>query len=208
MSNNISEYDYSKTTDLVKSQLPNGYKGNVFRLSYSWQTIIPVTNEPIKIMEIGTYHGANLCSYMKTYAQHNETQIHSVDPYIDYNGYGEYKSKQPSNYSIFLNNISKLDPIDLNKIYIHRGLSEDVVPLFPNESFDIIYIDGNHDRKYVLEDAVLCFKKLKLGGWMVFDDMQCKEVSDAVQMFLTIYSPFFEIFKIENAQLFIKRKLN
>jgi hypothetical protein len=206
MSNNINEYDYSKTTELVKSYLPKEYKGDVFRLSYSWQTIIPITNEPIKIMEIGTYHGANVCSYMKTYTQHNKSEIHCVDPYIDYKGYGEYKSKQQSNYSIFLNNISKLEPIDLNKIYIHRGLSEDIVPLFPNESFDIIFIDGNHDKKYVLEDAVLCFKKLKLGGWMVFDDMQCKEVSDAVHVFLTIYSPFFELFKMENAQLFIKRK--
>ena len=202
----ISEYDYSKTTELVKSYLPSGYKGNVFRLSYSWQIIIPITNEPIKIMEIGTYHGANICSYMKTYTHHNETQIHSVYPYIDYNGYNEYMSKQPSNYSIFLNNISKLDPIDLNNIYIHCGLSEDIVPLFPNDSFDIICIDGNHDKKYALEDAVLCFKKLKLDGWMNFDDMLFKEDSDAVHVFLTIYSPFFEIFKIDNAQLFIKRK--
>jgi len=76
-----------------------------------------------------------------------------------------------------------------------------------NLKFDIIFIDGNHDKKYVLEDAVLCFKKLKLGGWMIFDDMQCKEVSDAVHAFLTIYSQYFEVFKIDNAQLFIKRKI-
>ena len=36
--------------------------------------------------------------------------------------------------------------------------------------FDIIYIDGNHEPEYVLEDAVLSFRKLKPGGIIIFDD--------------------------------------
>lgn len=36
--------------------------------------------------------------------------------------------------------------------------------------FDIIYIDGNHEPEYVMEDAVLSFRKLKEGGIMIFDD--------------------------------------
>jgi len=34
----------------------------------------------------------------------------------------------------------------------------------------MIYIDGNHEPEYVLEDAVLSFRKLKVGGIMIFDD--------------------------------------
>ena len=34
-------------------------------------------------------------------------------------------------------------------------------PKFKDEFFDIIYIDGNHEPEYVLEDAVLSFRKLK-----------------------------------------------
>jgi predicted O-methyltransferase YrrM len=36
--------------------------------------------------------------------------------------------------------------------------------------YDIIYIDGSHDRPDVLEDAVLCWRLLKEGGIMIFDD--------------------------------------
>lgn len=207
MSTESDKYNYSNTNDFIKSQLPLGFQGNVYRISYNWLTIIPDIKEPIKILEIGVYHGANVCSLMKTYACHNKTEIHCVDPWIDYNGYNEYISNQPSNYSIFLNNISKLNIIDVNKIYIHRELSENIVPNFVNESFDIIFIDGNHAKQYVLEDSIFCFKKIKKGGWMIFDDMQDKEVSDAVRLFLDIYSQYFEVFKIHNAQLFIKRKM-
>jgi hypothetical protein len=36
------------------------------------------------------------------------------------------------------------------------------IPKFEDNFFDIIYIDGkNHEPEYVLEDAVLSFRKLK-----------------------------------------------
>lgn len=199
------DYDYSKISEFEKSQLPENFQGNVYNISYKWESIIPFTQDPIKILEVGAYHGANICSYMKTYAQNDKTEIHCIDPWYDYIGYNEYLLKQPSNYSIFLNNISKLVPKDLNKIYIYRGLSENVVPQFEENSFDIIFIDGNHEKRYVLEDSVNCFKKLKKGGWMIFDDMHDKNVNESVQLYLQIYKHYFDIFRIQNSQLFIKK---
>jgi len=200
-----NRYDYSKINDFEKTQLPEGFQGNVYNLSYKWKTIIPLPTGPIRIMEIGAYHGANVCSYMKTYAEHSDTQIHCVDPWIDYDGYHEYQRKQSCNYLTFITNLSKLSPVDLHKVYLHRGLSENIVPTFLDESFDIIYIDGNHEKRYVLEDAVLSCKKIKKGGWIIFDDMHDREVNEGVQHFLSIYSSYFEGFKLQNSQLFIKR---
>ena len=204
----MDTYDYSKISDFEKSILPNDFKGNVYNLSYKWETIIPCVEEPIKIMEIGAYHGANICSYMKTYARHNNTEIHCVDPWSYYNEYDENSDKQPAkNYSLFLGNISKLSPNDINKIYIHRGLSGDIVPTFKNESFDIIYIDGNHTKRYVLEDSIICLNKIKKGGWIIFDDTHDTEVNEAVQSFLKINSQYFDEIKLQNSQLFIKRNM-
>lgn len=204
----MDTYDYSKISDFEKSILPNDFKGNVYNLSYKWETIIPCVDDPIKIMEIGAYHGANVCSYMKTYARHNNTEIHCVDPWFNYDGYNEYLTNQSSNYSLFLGNISKLSPNDINKIYIHRGLSGDIVPTFKNESFDIIYIDGNHTKRYVLEDSIICLNKIKKGGWIIFDDTHDTEVNEAVQSFLKINSHYFDEIKLQNSQLFIKRNMN
>ena len=198
-------YDYSKISDFEKTQLPENFQGNVYNISYKWEPIIPYIQDPIKILEVGAYHGANICSYMKTYAQNDKTEINCIDPWYDYKGYNEYFLEQPSNYSIFLNNISKLIPTDINKIYIHRGLSESIVPHFEENSFDIIYIDGNHEKRYVLEDSVNCFKKLKKDGWMIFDDMHDNDVNESVYAFLEIYKNYFDTIRLQNSQLFIKK---
>ena len=56
------------------------------------------------------------------------------------------------------------------KVEVRRGFSHEKVPTFEDDFFDMIYIDGNHEPEYVLEDAVLSFRKLKVGGIMIFDD--------------------------------------
>lgn len=202
----VSEYDYSLASDITKTYLPIGYKGNVYRISSGWADILEQKNEKIKILEIGVYHGANVCSLVKTYARHSDSEIHCIDPWFDYIEYNEYKDEQISNYSIFLNNICKLSSKDLNKIYIHRGLSENIIQQFENEAFDIIFIDGNHNKKYTLEDAVLSFKKVKKGGWLIIDDMQSSDVNEAIKFFCTIYIDFINGIKLHNLQLFIQKK--
>ncbi|CAN0083622.1 unnamed protein product [Scytosiphon promiscuus] len=38
-------------------------------------------------------------------------------------------------------------------------------------TFDVIYVDGDHGMASVLADAVLAFRLLKVGGFLIFDDM-------------------------------------
>jgi hypothetical protein len=202
----VDKYDYSKINAYEKTLLPDGFIGNVYNLSYKWKEIIPEYENPVKIMEIGVYHGANVCSYMKTYATHPKTEVHCVDPWMDYEEYPEYQNQQKTNYSIFMNNMSKLDSIDLNKIYIHRGLSSTILPTFEDESFDIIYIDGNHETKYVLGDAMLSMNKLKKGGWIIFDDTHDPLVKKGIDVFLWVTSTEFNIILSKNSQIFLKKK--
>lgn len=201
-----SPYHSSKISEFETSQLPPGFYGNVYNLSYKWTPIIPVSEQPVKIMEIGAYHGANTCSYMKSYARHPRSEIHCVDPWMDYDGYDEYQSKQHTNYSLFIQNLARLSPEDLHKVHLHRGLSETMIPRFADNMFDIIYIDGNHVLRYVLQDAIQSYHKIKRGGWIIFDDMQDKEVNQAVQMFLMSHSTDFDSIQIQNAQLFMRRR--
>ena len=201
----MTDYHYSNASESAKKLLPDGFQGNVYRLSDLWTIIIPVTSTNQRILEIGAYHGANVCSLMKTYAQHPESEVHCIDPWFDYQEYNEYCQEQSTNYSLFLQNVSKLHSMDVQKLYIYRGLSEDIVPQLKDSSFDIIFIDGNHTHKYALEDAVLSFKKLKPNGWMIFDDMQCQEVKDATNCFLMMYDSYFDVKVLSNDQLFLKR---
>lgn len=59
--------------------------------------------------------------------------------------------------------------------YVCKGLSQNV--LLNNEfdtqfanPFDCIYLDGDHTGPGTILDAVLCWRKLAVGGLMIFDD--------------------------------------
>lgn len=199
-------YDYSGLPYDEMAYLPLGFKGNVYNMSFKWKEIINPTNEPIKVLEIGAYHGANVCCLTKTHAIHSDSEIHCVDPWGDYEQYPEYKDQQRTNYSKFIHNISQLHPTDLNKIHLHRVKSEEAWSRFADGMFDIIYIDGNHERNYVFEDALMSLKKVKKNGWIVFDDAHDKQVMEAIQIFMLLYKDSFHPHVLSNnGQVFIKK---
>jgi predicted O-methyltransferase YrrM len=147
------------------------FSGVQYRLANNWYSTINVNEykeKPINYLEIGTFYGANILSVAKSYGLHNDSKLYCIDPWEDYNDYPEYKNQQTNIYNTFINNVEKSG--EKNKIVINRGYSNSEIPKFEDSFFDIIYIDGNHEPEYVLEDAVLCFRKLKVGGIMIFDD--------------------------------------
>jgi hypothetical protein len=199
-------YDYTGLPYDEMAYLPLGFKGNVYNMSFKWKEIINPTNEPIKVLEIGAYHGANVCCLTKTHAIHPDSEIHCVDPWGDYEQYPEYKDQQRTNYSKFIHNISQLHPTDLNKIHLHRVKSEEAWSRFADGMFDIIYIDGNHEKVFVFEDALMSLKKVKKGGWLVFDDAHDAKVMEAIQVFLHLYKDSFHPHVLaKNGQAYMRK---
>ena len=114
------------------------------------------------------------------------------------------------------------DKCDLkHKISVCRGFSDQEIPKFTDEFFDMIYIDGNHEPEFVLEDAVLSFRKLKKGGWIIFDDYGWVDTSIAdlkeredrntkhgIDAFINAYRNriYIEKVKIFNNQVFVQKK--
>ena len=147
------------------------FEGTKYRLADNWYSYIKIdkyNTRPINYLEIGTFYGANILSVAETYGIHPDSKLHCIDPWEDYDEYPEYKGRQDSIYNTFLKNIKNSGKED--KLIIHRGYSNKELLKFEDELFDIIYIDGNHEPEYVLEDAVLSFRKLKKNGIMIFDD--------------------------------------
>jgi predicted O-methyltransferase YrrM len=139
------------------------FVGNKYRLADNWFSYVNVesySKKPITYLEIGAYYGANVISVANYYGIHPESKMYCVDPWEDYFDYPEYKNEQTDIYNTFTNNIKESGVKD--KITVNRGFSNVEVPKFIDEFFDIIYIDGNHEPDYVLEDAVLCFRKLEV----------------------------------------------
>jgi predicted O-methyltransferase YrrM len=139
------------------------FEGTHYRLANNWFSYIDLNayNKPINYLEIGTFYGGNLLSVANTYGKHQDSKLYCIDPWEDYNDYPEYKEKQDSIYETFIGNIESSGVKD--KITINRGYSNTELLKFDNDFFDIIYIDGNHEPEYVLEDGILSFRKLKVG---------------------------------------------
>ncbi len=188
------------------------FEGNTYRTAVNWNSYIKPTDEPINYLEIGVNKGYNLFSVADSYAKHPDSKIYGIDPWEDYEDYNEYKTKQDSIYSAFLNNLAHYP--HNNKINAIRGYSHTEIPRFEDNFFDIIYIDGNHNPEYILEDAVLSFRKLKVNGIMIFDDYDWTNTDEehntihGVEAFLRGYQN--RIYKERvvsiNSQVFVTRK--
>ena len=194
---------YNERSAEVLSRL--GFTGRAFRTATFWTEIIPVSDPPVKLnyLEIGTYQGANAMTFEALYGQHNDTQIHCIDPWENYDEYDEYKESQNENYKAFLSNISRAK--SLHKYYIHRGYSNEVIPQFADDFFDVIYVDGNHQPQFIMEDAVLSFTKLKVGGYLVFDDYNWDQASKGIDTFYEAYQKNLEFVACVNFQIFFKK---
>lgn len=168
-----------------------------------WTQVIPLKNEPIQYLEIGVLHGVNAVRIHQTYCSHRDSRIHCVDPWEDYEDYPEYKNQQKQNYSNFLWNIESTGTPD--KFVIHQGYSENIVPTFDDNFFDLVFIDGNHETKHVYNDGVMSLSKTKPGGYIVFDDYNWEETKLGIDMFTNDYSDKIKVIKDSYFQFFIQK---
>ena len=190
--------------------MSSNFEGVEYRTATNWFPIIPredFENKKVKYLEIGAFYGANVISVGKTYGSHPESELYCIDPWIDYSDYTEYKNEQGKTYNTFLRNVDNSGLKD--KIKIRRGFSDQEITKFKDNFFDIIYIDGNHEPEYVLEDAVLSFRKLKVGGILIFDDYGWGGpdlTTKGINGFLSGYHKKIDILNINhNTQTFIKK---
>ena len=186
-------------------------EGGQFLTADFWQGIIPREDKPIQYLEIGVHSGVNLISVERLYAKHPESRLYAIDPWQDYDEYKEYKGTQDQTYLRFCRHIRSFGLEE--KVVTVRGLSNEKIPTLEDNFFDIVYIDGNHNPEFVLEDAVLSFRKLKTNGYLIFDDygFDGKEgTSKGIDGFLSAYSKKIKVLKTKwttwgLAQVFVQK---
>ena len=88
-----------------------------------------------------------------------------------------------------------------DKIVKLRGRSQQVLPFLAQESFDFVYVDGSHLALDVLQDAAMCWRLIRPGGILVFDDYEHPLFPDsfgmsagpAIDAFLSMLSGRYEL---------------
>jgi hypothetical protein len=68
--------------------------------------------------------------------------------------------------------------IGSGRVILHRTLSHEAAPLFPDGHFDWIYVDASHFYEDVKRDLHAFFPKLKQGGYIAGDDYDRRGIWD------------------------------
>lgn len=130
-------------------------------------------------VEVGTWKG-EFSEYIL--AKDSVKKLYCVDPYKHFTN-NEYpdainNATQEEFDSIFTNLVTKLKKKFDNKVEFIRQLSTEAVKSFEDNSLDFVYIDGNNDYSYVLEDLNAWYPKIKKGGYLCGDDVYSQSLSE------------------------------
>jgi len=115
--------------------------------------------KPCMFLEIGSFEGMSTIWMLENILTEERSQIFCIDAWAEWTG---------DAFVRFVSNINKTGFRD--KVRIVKGDSSEELRIFPNDYFDFIYVDGNHDEKAVMKDAIGSFRVLKKGGIIAFDD--------------------------------------
>lgn len=152
------------------AQEKNGLSATAYRREYDfsvdWFTHnIPVWQSAlgefrgksgVQYLEIGAYEGGSAVWMLENILTAPTAHLTAIDVFD-----GPYKEK-------YLANIARTGAAE--KVTTITNFSQLALRELPLDTYDIIYIDGSHAKEDVLEDAVLCWRLLKEGGVLIFDD--------------------------------------
>lgn len=109
--------------------------------------------------EIGVLEADNSVAMLQA---NPRLELLCVDPWQCYEAYHDYRrqSKMDAYYEAA---ILKTEPYD-DRCRLVRVYSMDAARDVPDESLDLVYIDGNHEFDFVMEDIITWSRKVRPGG--------------------------------------------
>ena len=143
---------------------------------YRWETtmgfvesgdieVLKILSEDKICLEIGSLYGRSTVA-MADVAK----KVFSVDTHIaDGSGIGQLDIGYTSLFT-FLENIN-----GYSNIGVCVGDSKSIIPMFPDDFFDFIFIDGEHGFDSVINDTSVSWPKLKIYGVLAFHDYNAWE---------------------------------
>lgn len=123
------------------------------------------------IRELGYKVGAEVGVEQGKYSEqlcygNPELKLYCIDPWLTYNRYADIQdqAKMERYFSDAQNRLGKYN------CEIIRKTSMDAVADFEPESLDFVYIDGNHDFEFVVNDIIQWAKIVRHGGMLAGHD--------------------------------------
>jgi predicted O-methyltransferase YrrM len=114
-------------------------------------------DKPVVAIEIGSMEGRSAIWWLDNVCTHPNSRLFCIDP-------GRYIP----HFQRLMHNLAQHPRV--HQVTMIRDLSRAVLPRFPPVFADLTYVDGSHEARDVLLDALLALPLLKPGGVLIFDD--------------------------------------
>jgi predicted O-methyltransferase YrrM len=154
----------------------------------------------LQVLEIGSFEGLGTNYFLRNFPNCSVT---CIDPFMvpakdgkplmprAADAIGMAEARFDANTKDFAARVKKIK--DKSVPILHRMAAE-------NEAFDLIYIDGDHSRAAVLNDSILAWPLLKVGGIVIWDDYEWKQdwprhlvPKDAIDLFVEMFGSSLRI---------------
>lgn len=158
-------------------------------------------------VEIGSFEGMGSILINDYLCTHPESVLYCIDPFDDEYVKGSitlsfWNSACKGQKQRFYHNTK-----NYKKIFPMQGYSDEMILKLDDNTIDFAYIDGDHSPEQVYKDACGIFKKMKVGGIILFDDyLWCVNgirTQLGIDKFLSEYSGKYELL-LKNYQLAIR----
>jgi hypothetical protein len=158
--------------DAAMSEWARWYEGKNFSVDWSthnfdaWSKALGhLRNSEVGILEIGSWEGRSAIFFLEFFQSGRLTCVDTfrgssehLNGAFDLGTIEKRFDKNMANYG------TRLEKINSRSVPALDRLAQE------DRSFDIIYIDGSHQREDVMADSVLAWKILKQGGYVIWDD--------------------------------------
>ena len=147
-----------------------------------------------QVVEIGSFQGMSACWLLDNILTNPTAKITCVDLYFQQH---------------FKGNIVKTGVAD--RVIELEGYSQDLLINLATEYYDVAYIDGCHKPTSALQDAILSWRLVKVGGLMIFDDYEFtfpdspeQDTKIGIDVFLEMFGSQLEVVH-KGYQLIVKK---
>lgn len=155
-------------------------------------------NGKLNILEIGLAYGTSALILINQLLNYDKSKSYDI---VDMNQTKQWKS-------IGIQNINAFLEYQNNKLEykLYEGSSTLILPKL-KKKYDIIFIDGSHDEKIVIQDIQNSNNKLILGGLMIIDDVLHSGVKNAILYCFTNNNNYKRITVSKDANDYIVEKI-
>lgn len=151
-------------------------------------------------LEVGVFEGRSLLWFLENILTHEKARAIAIDPF--------FWGKQLDRFKLNL----RLGGFE-EKVSLIRDISQRALKTLPNDTFNLIYIDGDHRADSTIADCVLAWPLLKCDGIMIIDNYDWHQ-SDwsidvrpqlAIDAFMTFYSDQFTVHFRSERQVMLRK---